>query len=177
MARKIIAVSGPPGAGKSTLSRRLATHLRAAFVQYDDYETITAWAPDRVIAWLDSGAPMDEVSAPGLCGNLMTHDGTVIFETPFGRSCRETGKLIDFSIWLECPADIALARKLMTLTSRAHENKGFAPYLHGWLDAYLRFTHRALVLQRERVLPLADVEIAVEQPVEAVFQAAVSKML
>lgn len=156
MTRRIIAVSGPPGAGKSTLTAALAARLGGVVVRYDDHEVITSWPPDRVIRWLDAGAPFDAVIAPGLRDALLAQTGLVLLETPFGRACPETGGMIDTSLWLDCPDDVALARKILALSAKNHGNPGFAGWLTAWLNAYGQFTRRALAVQRLRVKPTAD---------------------
>ncbi|WP_019955937.1 hypothetical protein [Yoonia vestfoldensis] len=159
MTRRIIAISGPPGAGKSTLADALGARLGGVVVRYDDHEVITSWPPERVIGWLDAGAPLEQAVAPGLHAALLAQTGLVLFETPFGRACPDTGGLIDFAIWLECPDDIALTRKLGALARMNHRNPAFAQWLTGWLDSYTVFTRRALAVQRLRVMPTADVAI------------------
>lgn len=156
MTRRIIAVSGPPGAGKSTLTQTLAMRLGGAVVRYDDHEVITSWPAAKVINWLDAGAPLEAAVAPGLRGALLARTGLVLFETPFGRACPDTGGMIDTAIWLDCPDDVALARKILALSSMNRGNPGFAGWLTDWLMAYGQFTRRALAVQRTKVKPTAD---------------------
>jgi hypothetical protein len=160
MTRRVIALSGPPGAGKSTLAHGLAAHLGGVAVQYDTFEVITRWPPQQVIAWLDAGAPMEAAIAPGLREAILALDGVIVLETPIGRLCPATGELIDTAIWLECPDDLALARKLSALARNGSGDAGFADMIAGWLQAYEMFTRRALLMQRERVKPTADSEVS-----------------
>ena len=176
MSRQIIAISGPPGAGKSTVLQPLATALNATAVQYDDFEVITSWPPEKVVAWLDSGAPFEDVIAPGLYDRLVSISGPIVLETPFGRCCPQTGPLVTTAVWLECPADLALSRKLSALTAAGAGDSGFATMLEGWLAAYRGFTRRALQLQRDRVRPTADFEVRADDAAENVVSSILSAL-
>lgn len=167
----VIAVSGPPGSGKSTLCRELAERTGSSIVAYDDYETITRQSPDTIAAWLARGAPYAEIETPGLADALNTaaRSGSVIFETQLGRAHPETGPLIDFSIWLSCPEDIALARKVSQFVEGARgappeRLQEFHAWLANYLEAYVDMVRPACVQQRERVEPLADLALDAQLP-------------
>lgn len=174
MTRRVISVSGPPGAGKSTLLAALSRRLGAREVLYDDFEVVTSWPPDRVEAWLDNGAPIEGSLAPGLYEHLISLDGIVLLETPFGRACPQTGPLIDVAIWLECPLDVALARKLSSLAHLGREHVDFPGFLSGWLWAYQRFTRRALLMQCDRVKKGVDTAIPADASPEKIVSNAFS---
>lgn len=196
-AARIVALSSPPGGGKSTFAAALATRLGAALVEYDAYDTMTGMAPAEVNAWLAAGGPYDRVEVPELVADLQAlQSGTPIFdrltgtelrprplivlETPFGRAHPATAALIDTSVFVDTPPDEALARKLRQLLAAqaADPGPGGARRFVGWLDTYLShylaIVRPAIAMQRERVLPLADLVIAPGTGLEAGVEAIVT---
>ncbi|BAU91123.1 hypothetical protein MPPM_2518 [Methylorubrum populi] len=179
----VLAVSGPPGSGKTTLSHALSARLGGAPVlSYDAYETVTGWPPERVAAWLADGAPLDAVPVPGLAEDLARlrrgepvpdreRGGTlrlprrgpraaIVLDTLLGRAHPGTGAQIDHLVWLDLPLDVALARKLRSFTEEARRDPSAAPGFLAALDAYLgrydTLLHPTYALQRERIRPAAD---------------------
>lgn len=118
----VIGIAGSPGARKSRLAAALASRLPGvAVVAWDSQETFTRQPPEAVAAWLQAGAPISAVEAPGPAARLAraAARGPVVFEAPFGRRHPQTGRLIDRLVRLDAPADVALARKLAKLVAAA----------------------------------------------------------
>jgi uridine kinase len=175
---RVIGVSGPVGAGKSTLARDLAAGLGASLIQFDDYETHTLRPIGEIRAWLDGGADLDEIRIPRLAEDLralksgipVAHPATgrriepgeyLLFETQFGRQHAATGRFIDFLVWIETPLDIALARKIRQFADDAKENGGaLAPWLHEYLGNYISVVGDLLRIQG-RTVP-ADADLVVD---------------
>ena len=166
---QVIAIAGPPGAGKSTLAHALAQMLgRAGVLEFDRYEQATAHSVEDLGRWLREGADFNALAAPGLRGDLERLKGEpwarryLLFEMPLGREHAETAPLIDFLIWIDLPLDVALARKLGELTNRAlrspapDEHGRALAWLNGYLDSYLAVVREVLVVQNDRVRPGAD---------------------
>jgi energy-coupling factor transporter ATP-binding protein EcfA2 len=175
----IVAISGAPGSGKSTLCRGLARALGdAAVVHMDHYEQMTAQPLQAIARWMESGARIDELPLPGLSehldalkqGRAVTDPATgeiirpakwLVFETQFGRAHLGTGRHIDMLIWLDTPLDISLARKLMTIGASAPPGEGRdaaqLAWMKGYLDSYLSLVWRLLRMQQDRVVPRADI--------------------
>ncbi len=179
----VIAVSGPPGSGKTTLALALAGALGdATSIHMDNYEQMTRKPIDEVARWMDAGAPFEGVPIPGLeehlarlrAGHAVVDPATgmtvrparyIVFETQFGRAHPGTGRHIDLLVWLDTPADVALARTLRAHTSAACRDAGDADcagrmaWLDGYLESYLKLVARLVTLQRDRVRPGADIVV------------------
>lgn len=184
MSATVIAVSAPPGGGKSTFSRALAAALPgAAVVEYDAYDQLTSMNPAEIAAWLAEGGSYERIDVPELVADLealvsggaivdratgrpIRAERFVVLETPFGRAHPQTAPLIGLSVFLDTPADVALARKVQELTVEARAEPGnaagFVDWLNGYLGHYLAIVRPAVAIQRERVLPLAELVIPLD---------------
>ena len=151
----MISVSGIPGSGKSTLATALSDMLSWPVIRFDDYEALTAMHPSAVVDWLDHGAPLSDSLAPGFRQAATLAGPEAILDTPFGPLWPGLGEAISVSVWIDCPFDIALARKLGTLAQAGTSDPGFAGWLEQWLSAYHLSTRRACLDISERARPLA----------------------
>jgi uridine kinase len=163
----VIAVAAPPGGGKTTLSTTIAAKLgNAPILHYDDFERFTRQSPAEIEAWLDRGARLDEIPAPGFTEELrkMRTSGApyVVVDAPLGRAHPPTAAMVDFLIFVDTPLDIALARVVRDQASLAARSsapgaaRNFAAWLVGYLDNYTRFMRRSYDVQRTTVMPQAD---------------------
>lgn len=176
----VVAVSGVPGSGKTTLARALCARLDATHVAYDRFETMTRRPPAETEAWIARGAPYAEADCPGLPEALEAArpGGRVIFDTPLGRAHPQTGPYIDFAVWIDCPADLALARKIGQLSADVPSGRAadFLGWLGSYLVAYERIVRPACLLQLERVAPTADLRIDATLDPATLVEAVVSRL-
>lgn len=160
MTHPILAISGPPGAGKSTLIGALMARHRVHVVHFDAHEQMTDRSLAEMEDWIARGMPLAEMLPPGLTTHLRAAaaDAPVLFETPLGRAVADHSALIQWSVWLDLPADIALARKIAATVGGDDwaSQAELSAWLQGYLAAYPRIVAPSLAMQAARVQPLAD---------------------
>jgi uridine kinase len=180
-------VAAPPGGGKTTLVRALAARLGGApTLHYDDYEQITRRSPAEVEAWLDRGAPAEEVPLPHFAQALaeLKHGGArhVILDFLLARAHGPTAHQIDLLIWIDTPLDVALARTLRRQIGLARQAPPagaarFIEWLAGYLDSYTRVMHRGYELQRATVRSKADIVLDGALPADRLAELAAAEIL
>ncbi len=167
MSVPVVAISGHPGSGKTTLTRRLAAHFGVPALYYDDYETITSRPPAEVREWIARGSDYDEIDLTALLAAIedaaASRPPFVLLDTLLGRAHAASGAAISLSLWLDVPADIALARKLRQAGARVGDDPARAREFAGWVASYTEhyeaFIAGTYALQAERVRPRADVRL------------------
>lgn len=169
--RKVIAVAGPVGAGKSSLTQALARALGdAPVLRFDDYQQATRQSVEQLEQWLSAGADFNTLEAPGLLDALEQlrggagESGWLVFEMPLGRAYRNTAGHIDLLVWLDIPLDVALARKLRELAGSALAAGGpniadTLHWMHDYLAHYMAVVRRVLLAQQACVKAEADLVV------------------
>lgn len=175
MTGPVLGISGPPGSGKSTLAAGLADTLRATRVTFDTFETMTRCPPGVVRAWVARGAPLAEVTAPGFAEAVAAaraRGGPVVVEAPLGRAWPPTAGMFDWCAWIDCPWDIALARKAAVLLAHPGPAEGRLAALSAFMTAYPQLARPALAAQQAALPALCDTVLDGTAPARDVLDAA-----
>ena len=163
----VIGISSVSGGGKTATARKLAELLQnAVTLCFDDYDD-TNIHPQNLLAWLKKGGNYNAWKTPTLTkdlhalksGNPITSvlDGSlispaqfIIFDAPLGRAHCDTGRFIDFMVYIDEPLDIAIARRVLrdlvdknpqadAILKNLEEN--LSSYLNEGRPIYLHFEH------------------------------------
>lgn len=177
----VIAICGTMGSGKSTLAEHAALALPdCAVVFEDDHNRMTERSLADIERWFSRGGPVDEFDlsnviaqltklCPDKLMNVVANHASahriVLLETHFGRLHSGLRPWIDFQVWINTPADIAVARKVMQLSQQMTQQNPPVPDSDGlrWIEkfcsGYLTTTRKLFNLQRQQVGELSDVTI------------------
>ena len=128
--RFVIGISSVSGGGKTAVAKKLAELLQdAVTLCFDDYDN-TNTHPANLDTWLIEGGDYNAWQTPVLTrdlqalttGNHVTSpvDGPkvspaeyIVFDAPLGRAHCDTGRFIDFMVFIDTPLDVAMARRLL----------------------------------------------------------------
>ncbi|MBP1995351.1 AAA family ATPase [Paenibacillus eucommiae] len=153
-----IVISGTSGSGKTTLCKKLATLLGndSVCLSFDEYFAASEF---NLIIWYTNGANPDEVKNAQLLedlhslrtgkniknittGETIKPSAYILLDEPFGRGRYKTENLIDFSVHLELPLEVSLARRILRhfdpSVSIDYQVKSANDYLTAYLKHNLR---------------------------------------
>jgi uridine kinase len=161
----VVAVTGTPGGGKSTLTRNLVAGLGdAVALHFDRYEgQPDNTGPRDVQTWLRTDAHPDAWQRPRFVADLRAlragaaitdpRDGTpkasaawIVIDEPFGRVWSPIRGLVDLVVCIVLPLEIALARRILRTVEaipdgealRRDLRQGMISYLNGGRESYAR---------------------------------------
>jgi len=140
MTPHIIGISGNMGAGKSTLTKALATDLYSSLLSWDDFDEISN-GPEDYIDWYKRGENYGEwdyqklaevleylrlgksTPHPATPGSVINPTEYIIFDAPLGRFHKQTGIYIDTWVHIDVPLDVSLCRWLLRNYKETHKTK------------------------------------------------------
>lgn len=114
----IIAIAAVSGGGKTTITTELSKHINnAKTLFFDDYDFDNC--PDDICKWVDSGADYNAWHLEPLIADiklLLSEENQcfdyILLDYPFAYKNKEMGQFIDFTIFIDTPLDIAMARRI-----------------------------------------------------------------
>jgi len=186
---KIIGISGISGAGKSVLTHALGKALNATMIFWDDFDEISQY-PKDYIEWYNTSKDYSEWKYNALAEVLkqlksgkkimclatkkeLTPTDYVIFDAPLGRKHMATGQYIDYSIFLNTPLDVALARRILRdFRDKANLNVN---EIFAALDFYMTSSRPLYVMDYEEKEKF-DYVIDGNQPVEQIVNIIVKQL-
>lgn len=110
----VIAIASVSGGGKTTITSELKGKLRnCETLFFDDYDFD---GPDDFVEWIDNGSNPDKWNLSPLIRDIKELLNApldyIILDFPFAYLHSKTSKLIDFSVFIDTPLDIAMARRI-----------------------------------------------------------------
>ena len=115
----VIAVNAVSGGGKTAVTNALRQKLQnSRAVYFDHYDDADKNIPD-ITKWIEDGADYDlwelEEMADDIAKILNTDSNAdyIILDYPFGYKQKQIAEFIDLSVYIDTPADIALARRII----------------------------------------------------------------
>lgn len=159
----VISISGISGAGKTAVAASLYEKLNnSVLLCFDNYNGNLLGRD--YCEWSEDGADANEWNLSEMIDNIekliRNEYKYIIIDYPFGRAHKKVSSLVDLSVFVDTPLDIALARR--TVRDYCLRDPSRKPlvnpteHLANSLQFYLK-RHRATYLQHiKTVLPTCD---------------------
>jgi uridine kinase len=150
----VITVSGVSGAGKSSTVRAIAALLGdASCFYFDDYGEAMQ-QPEDGLRWIAEGADLTAFRLPQFgedvrrlrwgeavvtpTGRRVEPASFLVIEEPFGAGRHDMANLVDFSVFIDTPMEVALARRLLESVERWEGSpEQRMHWIGNYLNAYL----------------------------------------
>jgi uridine kinase/N-acetylglutamate synthase-like GNAT family acetyltransferase len=141
----VISISGISGSGKTTVANALNDWIANSKVIYFDN------IPGNLLGrnyceWSESGADCNEWILTPIIDEIERLSSEsldyIILDYPFGKTHSKVGAYVDFSVWIDIPLDIALARRILRdftrrQTSRRPLKGNTSEEVSSYLDFFL----------------------------------------
>ena len=152
----VIALSAVSGGGKTTVSRLLSREMiNSKVLCYDHYDFV---GPDDIVSWIDGGGDPNEWDITPFITNLeeLLNEPLdfIILDFPFSYQHKQVQKYIDFSIFIDTPLDIALARRVI----RDHQESSNENIMID-MNHYISRGRRAYLSMHTMIQPSADLVV------------------
>jgi len=155
---KIITIAAVSGGGKTTITERLAQEIKSSKALYfDSYKFDNC--PADICKWIDGGANYDEWVLTPLIADIQhllqnSNLDYIIVDYPFAYLNREMRELIDVTIFMDTPLDIAMARRIL----RDFKEDTISE-IHNDLKHYITHARKAYLEAINTVKPNSDITL------------------
>eukprot|EP00130_Batrachochytrium_dendrobatidis_P008547 XP_006683422.1 hypothetical protein BATDEDRAFT_93182 [Batrachochytrium dendrobatidis JAM81] len=163
----VISIAGVSGAGKTTIATQLNERLKnSRKLLFDEYDFE---GPDDIIDWVDRGANYDEWNLSPLISDLealLTEPlNYIVLDFPFAYKHSMTSNLIDFTIYIDTPLDIAMARRVI----RDFRNSSTEIILFE-MKNYITQGRRGYIEMIKSIRPNSDIIVAGTLPLSKIIE-------
>jgi uridine kinase len=113
----VVAINAISGGGKTSLATLLHESLPdSSLFCFDDFDSTNVYPPDYH-EWWAMGGNLEEFDCPGMRAAVDVEIRTgrkryIVMDYPFGRDHSRFRDVIDLSVWIETPLDVAMARRI-----------------------------------------------------------------
>lgn len=152
----VIAIAAVSGGGKTTVVQQLQhklPHAKALFFDHYDFE-----GPPDPCEWVEQGADYDKWNLTPLLHDVKSlvadHSQPLhylLLDYPFAYLHSDMSKLIDFTIFIDTPLDVAMARRILRDYTDSH-----IEHVRADLENYLLRGRPAYLEMLTRVKPNSD---------------------
>lgn len=160
----VISISGISGSGKTTTVDLLKQRLPHTETIYFDDIPVDFLGRDYC-EWSESGADCNEWNLTPITDIIkrLLSDSMdyIILDYPFGKAHHDVGSYVDFSVWIDIPLDISLARRVLRDFTRRSEKRrplkgNISEEVSSYLDFYLVRHRDTYFLHIETIKPSVD---------------------
>jgi uridine kinase len=113
----IISITSSSGGGKTALTRRVAASVESgAGFYFDEFDSTNVYPAD-FCEWHSRGADVEEFDCPGMhraVSDAIASNSVrcIVLDFPFGREHHRFKDLIDLTVFVDTPLDVAMARRI-----------------------------------------------------------------
>ena len=174
---KVISIAAVSGGGKTSVTNALSDRLaNSRKLFFDDY--IFHESPDDLIQWVDEGADYNEWNLDPLMKDihflltLKEPTAYIVIDYPFAYKNNDLKSLIDISIYIDTPLDVAMGRRI--LRDFTYENS--ASDIQENIRFYLDSGRRSYLEMEKTIKPESDLVIDGTLPVERIVDLIVDRL-
>ena len=118
----IVAINAISGGGKTTITRELQKSLqenipKVKALYFDDRNYDSDSGIEDTVEWIEAGADVNLFNLKRLADDIenLTKEDTeiIVMDYPFGYRHKLIGPYIDYSVFIDTPLDIAMARRIL----------------------------------------------------------------